>query len=142
MSEKMLPPGRTVLCMEKNCDYNDNIWNAPAEEHLAKALEELEQVGLVSRDEVEGHYIAKIRYAYPLFDLDFENNLNAVMQYLAGVGKVISVGRPGLYLNNDMHDSMEMGIMAARYVLDGLGQDKTSRNWYEQISAYKKAKGW
>jgi protoporphyrinogen oxidase len=143
LSEKMLAPGRTVLCMEKTCDFNDNIWNAPAEEHLAKALEELEQASLVSRDEVEGYHVAKIRYAYPLFNLDFENNLNAVIHYLAGVGKIISVGRPGLYLNNDMHDSMEMGIMAARYVLDGLAQDKTSRHsWYEQISTYKETKGW
>jgi len=37
---------------------------------------------------------------------------------------------------------MEMGLMAARYVLDCIGRDKTSGRWYEQISTYKDAKEW
>jgi len=142
MSEKMLPPGRTILCMEKNCDFNDDVWNTTPEEHLTKALEELEQAKLISRDEVDGYNIAKIRNAYPVFDLGFQNNLSAVMQYFEGVENLLTVGRPGLYLNNDMHDSMEMGLMAARHVLECIGRDKTSRRWYEQISAYKDAKEW
>ncbi len=142
MSEKMLPLGRTALCMEKNCDFNDNVWNTAPEEHFAKAMEELEQAKLISRDEVDGYNIAKIRNAYPVFDLEFQNNLSTVMQYFAGVENLLTVGRPGLYLNNDMHDSMEMGLMAARYVLDCIGRDKTSGRWYEQISTYKDAKEW
>jgi hypothetical protein len=55
------------------------------------------------------------------------------------VDVALSVGRPGLYLNNDMHDSMKMGIMAARHILEGFRHDQkiTIRRWYEQISIYK-----
>jgi len=142
MSEKMLVPDKTVLCFEKNCEHNDNIWNATPEEHLNKAIEELEQAKLLSRNEIESYDIFKIRYAYPQFDLEFQNNLNTIMQHLTGIERLLTVGRPGLFLNNDMHDSMEMGIMAAKYVMDHLGSDRTSQNWYSQISDYKRAKGW
>jgi protoporphyrinogen oxidase len=142
MSEKMVPRGKTVLCVEKNCDFNDSIWNASAEQHFAKAMEELEEANLVSREEVEGYDVAKVRYAYPVFEVDFQNRLDSVMRYLAGVERLITVGRSGLYLNNDMHDSMEMGLMAGRYVLRCLNQEQTSRPWYEEVSAYKYAKGW
>jgi protoporphyrinogen oxidase len=144
MSEKMLTPGRTVLCMEKNCNFNDCVWNASAKEHFAKAVEELEQAKLISRDEIEGYSIARVRHAYPVFDIGFQDNLGIVMQYLAGVENLLTVGRPGLYLNSDMHDSMEMGLMAARYVMDCLGQGQRvqSGHWYERISGYKTTKGW
>jgi protoporphyrinogen oxidase len=144
MSEKMLTPGRTVLCMEKNCNFNDYVWNASAKEHFAKAVEELEQAKLISRDEIEGYSIARVRYAYPVFDIGFQDNLGIVMQYLAGVDYLLTVGRPGLYLNSDMHDSMEMGLMAARYVIERLGQGQRlqSGHWYERISGYKTTKGW
>jgi protoporphyrinogen oxidase len=144
MSEKMLTPGRTVLCLEKNCDFDDDVWNASADEHLGKAIEELEQAKLVSRDEVEDCCIAKIRYAYPVFEIGFQDNLSIVMQYLSNVENLLTAGRPGLYVNNDMHDSMEIGLMAARYVIESLGKEQrlASRGWYQLISSYKKAKGW
>jgi hypothetical protein len=63
------------------------------------------------------------------------------MQYLAGVENLLTAGRPGLYLNNDIHDSMELGFVAARHVLSCL-KYQMSQPWYEQISTFKQTKGW
>jgi protoporphyrinogen oxidase len=142
LSDKMTPPGKTVLCVEKNCDAGDELWNAPVEQHFEKAIQELEGAKMLSREDVESYQLSKIKFAYPIFDLTFRSNLDIVMEYISSLNGIITVGRPGLYLNNDMHDSMEMGFMAAAYALNHHDDQDDVRDWYTQISEYKQRKGW
>jgi hypothetical protein len=49
---------------------------------------------------------------------------------MSGLENFYPTGRHGLFLNNDMHDTMYMGIETAKYILNG---NKSSRGWFKKI---------
>ena len=53
---------------------------------------------------------------------------------LSGIQNLYSIGRQGLFLQNDMHDSMEMGRMAAEYG----AKNAPSGHWYDFMMDYWK----
>jgi hypothetical protein len=56
----------------------------------------------------------------------------AVLGQIGECANLYSIGRHGLLLNNDMHDSIEMGFFASQNVLES----KTARGWYDIADRY------
>lgn len=136
MSEDMIPKGKTVICMEKNCSFRDPIWRASDDELFKIAIRELELTGLGQAKEVIEYFVVRLQDAYPIYDLNYRQNLKFVMRYVSTIDNLITVGRQGLFLNNDMHDCIEMGFLAARHALKNDG----SKSWHDKIQQYIRQK--
>jgi hypothetical protein len=65
--------------------------------------------------------------------LEFDKNVKKVLDGLSRLPNLISTGRNGLFLNTDMHDSMEMGLLAADEVSKS---DIQSGIWYDKMETY------
>ncbi len=118
-SKKMSPANETSLLLEFFCWENDKTWNFSAGELFEIALKWLEKLGFVKREEVINYWIHKERHAYPVYDLQYRENREAVMNYLRQFVNLQLIGRAGSFRYNNQDHALEMGILAARNIIEG-----------------------
>ncbi|MEO0293980.1 MAG: FAD-dependent oxidoreductase [candidate division WOR-3 bacterium] len=118
-SKKMSPPDKTSLLLEFFCWENEEVWEATKEKLFNLSLEWLEDLGFVKEKEVLGLFVHKERYAYPVYDLGYRENLDKVKNYLGQIKNLQLIGRAGSFRYNNQDHALEMGILAARNVIEG-----------------------
>jgi protoporphyrinogen oxidase len=117
VSPQMVPPGRTVLCIELSLWRDEPLWQASDEEIYRLALRDLMKMGYgVTEDEVEAYDVTDIPTAYPVYELNFEDHLIPVLDGVHDVRNVMTLGRHGLFLNNSMDDNVLLGMKIADHV--------------------------
>ncbi len=121
------PDGKTSLILEIACNYDDELWNASDDETAARCLESLNDLGWDLRDKVHGYFSTYARYAYPIYTLDYKEKLRKSFDVLNRFDNLVSCGRQGLYRYNNMDHSMEMGILAARHITEGIPREAVYR---------------
>lgn len=118
-SKKMSPLDKTSLLVEFFCWENDKIWNASKEELFKLSIEWLEKLGFVRRDEVIDCFVHKEKYAYPVYDLCYKRHLGKIKDYLGQFRNLQLIGRAGSFRYNNQDHALEMGILAARSIIEG-----------------------
>jgi len=116
-SKLCAPPDKTLVCAEITCSPGKGLWRATPEELRDIAVEDLSRIGLIRREEVLNSFVKRVWHAYPLYDLDYERNLEPVMDFVRSLENLRSTGRQGLYRYNNMDQSVEMGRRAANATL-------------------------
>ena len=95
-----------------------------------KVIADLEKVGILNRKEVVEYFSVRLKDVYPVYNLNFKNNLNIILDYLSNIQNLITNGRQGLFNYNNMDHCIDMGIKASRYIINN-GND-----WYEKIKDF------
>jgi protoporphyrinogen oxidase len=134
VSSSMVPPDRTVLCIELSCWRDEAVWQASDDEVYRIALEDLMKMGYgVTEAEVDAYYVTDIATAYPVYELNFEDHLIPVLEGVHAVPNLLTLGRHGLFLNNSMDDNVLLGMKVADEI-HARGFD--SRTWLSQMLAF------
>src|SRR5204862_501287 len=111
VSPEMIPPGRTVLCIELSCWRDEPVWNASDEEVYRIALTDMMKMGYgIIESEVEDYFVTDIPTAYPVYELNFEDHLIPTLEGVHAVPNLMTIGRHGLFLNNSMDDNVLLGM--------------------------------
>jgi len=118
-SAAMSPKGKTSLFVEFFCFEGDEVWRASADELFMLALPHFEQLKFFSRDEVRRSYVMSRKNVYPIYDLAYQERLALVKNYLDSFANLYAIGRPGRFQYNNQDHSLEMGILAARSIIEG-----------------------
>ncbi len=118
-SRKMSPPGKTSLLLEFFCWENDEIWNASKEDLFESSIGLLERMGFLRREDAIDSFVHRERYAYPIYDLGYSKHLEKVKGYLSRFGNLQLIGRAGSFKYNNQDHALEMGILAARNIIEG-----------------------
>ncbi|TXT65850.1 MAG: hypothetical protein BAJALOKI1v1_360014 [Promethearchaeota archaeon] len=123
-SKELTPEGKTSLMVEYFC-WEDgrfdkyNIWNLPKEKVFKLTIKWLEKMGFIKKEEVIDCYIHKERYAYPVYDLFYKKYRDHVKEYLDQFENLQLIGRAGNFRYNNQDHALEMGIIAARNIIEG-----------------------
>ncbi|MBM3282108.1 MAG: hypothetical protein FJY86_02080 [Candidatus Diapherotrites archaeon] len=117
-SKKMSPPGKTSLMIEFFCWEGDEIWNASKEKLLQDTVFWLNKLGFLSMNEVENAYLHRQTNVYPVYNIGYEKNLDVVKNYLNQFTNLEYIGRPGRFRYTNQDHSLEMGILAARSIIE------------------------
>ncbi len=133
LNKESSPPGKTVISMDISCNCNDGLWNMSDEELFKLALNDLSYMG-INESHILDYFTLKLKDVYPVYDLGFEEKIKKLINILSQYHNVYSTGRQGLFLNNDIHDSIEMGMQAGEFIMEG----KESARWYDNINRYIK----
>lgn len=128
----MVPKGKTLLTLEICSDENGRLWNATDEELFSLARADLSKLKSIPEDKINNYLVRRVRQAYPIYDLKFDKNLNIVMEYLFELENILPAGRQGLFINNDIHDSMQMGVEVSRHVI----AEKVKSEWNRKIKSF------
>jgi protoporphyrinogen oxidase len=118
-SAALAPSGKTSLLIEFFCWEHEPAWTASPDSLAAMALPLLEKSGFIKAHEVLNVHVHREKYAYPLYDLNYAVHRKTVMEYLSGFENLTSVGRLGLFKYNNLDHAIEMGLLAARSLMEG-----------------------
>lgn len=110
-SEYMSPNGKTSLVIEIPCQNTDAIWKQDKEDILNKILPQLLDIGFFNMEEIINSQMAKIKRAYPILDMDYDNRINPIFKYLSQFENLSINGRNGKYEYNHIHDHLIDGCL-------------------------------
>ncbi len=118
-SDDSAPGKKTVVCCEMTCRLGDEIWNLDLESGSEIAIKDLITVGLIEAGTARGIDIQKLRYAYPIYDLTYKENLATLKRAAKKVKNFHTTGRQGLYRYNNMDHSIAMGRRIGKTIVKG-----------------------
>jgi protoporphyrinogen oxidase len=112
-SMDMVRDGTTSLVVEYFCSQGDSIWEKKDEDLKDMTVKELSKIGLIEESEVSDYKIVKAGRAYPVYDLDFEDNLKVLTDYLSKFENLQLTGRGGEFKYTTTAEHMEAAIKLA-----------------------------
>jgi protoporphyrinogen oxidase len=118
-SPEMAPPGKTSLMLEIPCSPGDAVWRMTKEELLELGLSELEILGFDVRERLIDAFVVSTPHAYPIYTLDYREHRDRLLGFVEHVENLITAGRQGLFRYIFTDTAMEMGMLAARWSLQG-----------------------
>jgi protoporphyrinogen oxidase len=120
-SPDMVPdPDTTCLGLEYFCFEGDGLWSAADADLIKLGTSELAQLGLVDPSDVFDGCVVRQAKAYPVYDDDYEANVDIVRHHLAGAMPNLElVGRNGMHHYNNQDHSMMTALLAARRIAVG-----------------------
>jgi protoporphyrinogen oxidase len=118
LSSETMSAGKTVLSFELTCRVGDEYWNLTDEEIYSLAIEDCKKVPVLAENikNISDHTIRRAKNVYEQYAKDFENHAEMAISYANDIGNVVTTGRRGLFLQGDMHQSVEMGMNLAKMV--------------------------
>ncbi|HKW08101.1 MAG TPA: NAD(P)/FAD-dependent oxidoreductase, partial [Candidatus Dormibacteraeota bacterium] len=124
-SPDMVPdPTKTCLGLEYFCFEGDGLWTAKDADLVELAKDELAQLGICSAAEVFDGVVVRQRKAYPVYDDDYQANVNVVREYLArALPNLHLAGRNGMHKYNNQDHSMMTALLVARKIATGSALD-------------------
>jgi protoporphyrinogen oxidase len=135
-SAAMSPPGKTSWFIELFCEEGDWVHRLDAAGLASLVLPHVEAMGFFHRSEVRACYRFPGGRDYPLYAIGYREHLDVVLGWLRRLRNLIPVGRPGRFKYTNQDHSLEMGILAARQVVDGTPRDLAAvgseQAWFEQ----------
>jgi protoporphyrinogen oxidase len=124
-SPEMAPAGQTHLVAEYFCDRDDETWNSSDEELTTTTANHLQRLKFLEVTEVKASCVMRIPYAYPVFNVDYRENLQIITDWLDQFGNLHLIGRSGRYSYLNMDCAMESGIQAVEKVIERSGAGAT-----------------
>jgi protoporphyrinogen oxidase len=139
-SPAMVPDAdHTSLVLECFCTRGDHIWEMKDEEVAERCIRDLaDQLGFIDDKDVVGWQIVRTIQAYPVYDLQYHENMAKVNEFLGRHEGLHMVGRGGSFRYNNSDHSIEMGLLLGRRLL---GQDvdyanvNTEAEYQEEIQS-------
>jgi protoporphyrinogen oxidase len=117
-SDQCVPPGGSSIMAEITSNEGDGIWELSDEALLERVIGEVESIGFVDRKSIVYKRVARFKYGYPVYDLEYRRNVTAMREAVAATGLHI-LGRFAQfdYINSDV--CVERALALAKKLSDG-----------------------
>ncbi len=119
---------KTSLGMEYFCNEGDEMWNKPNEELIELAKDELEKIGLATKDKIIDGTVFRMSKAYPVYDENYKENIQTIREFTDQIDNLYLVGRNGMHKYNNQDHSMMTGMIAVRKMLGNKALDPWNVN--------------
>jgi protoporphyrinogen oxidase len=109
--------GRQPVGVEYYCFRNDELWQRSDSALVELAIKELAAIGLMSESNVISGQVERLQEACPVHIVGYREITKRLLDNLAELQNLQSVGRNGLFTYNQMSHSVDCGLRAAENVL-------------------------
>ena len=101
--EKCVPPGGSSIMAEITSNEGDGIWEMSDEALIERVVGEVESIGFVDPKSIVYRRVARFKYGYPVYDLEYRRNVTAMRAAVAKTGMHL-LGRFAQfdYINSDV----------------------------------------
>lgn len=114
----MVPdPSKTSLGLEYFCFEGDGLWSMSNAELIALGTQEIGQIGLMDPAKVIDGCVVRMPKAYPVYDDEYQRNVDVIRQWLSNLENLQVAGRNGMHKYNNQDHSMMTALLAARNIL-------------------------
>ncbi len=131
------------LGLEYFCNEGDELWNKSNEKMSNFAINELDSINFISKENVEDSVVIRIPKAYPAYFGTFDKFDN-VKEYLDHFDNLFLIGRNGMHRYNNMDHSMLSAMEAVNNIINGKTDNSniwavnSEKNYHESIEDDKK----
>lgn len=108
---------QAMMVLEITAHPGDKLSGRSDRQLLEASIRGAERTGLLRREEIAASLVHRIPYTYPFYDLAYRERLAGIFRYLEQFPNLISAGRQGLFLHNNMDHSIHMGFRVADRLL-------------------------
>lgn len=114
-----VPPGMSGLCVEVTCREGDDRWQRP-ETLTARVIDDLVRTGTIdAADRVQRVHIERVPFTYPIYKLNYLDELARTLRALGSWKNLLLAGRTGRFWYNNMDHSIGQGLTMADRILRG-----------------------
>ena len=130
MSPVDTPPTRTVLCAEVT-QHHKHVIN--------KVCDDLERVGLISRSDILDTKVVHEKYAYPIYNQNYEDVLKEAYEFFSRFKNFHQVGRAAEFRHREADDNFETALQTIQQIKQSI--PLAIEKPFEEIPMIEKAKG-
>jgi protoporphyrinogen oxidase len=112
------PGPDSILAFEIWCTPSEPAWSASPSDLLAHAGRALRRAGLTLAPALDLH-VERVAGALPVLDRAHRGAMEAVQRWVDEISGLVTTGRFGRFVNSGTHESIALGMSAARAVLAG-----------------------
>ena len=113
------PEDTVWIGLEYFANEGDKYWNMSEEEFMNFAIEELESIGIIDKNDVLDKHMEKVKKAYPAY-FDTYSQINELVLYINKFTNLYCIGRNGQHRYNNMDHSMLTAIEAVNNIKNGI----------------------
>jgi protoporphyrinogen oxidase len=118
-AESTAPQGQHGLCVEFTCRQGDERWNNP-ERYTQPIINDLVRTETIdSADQILATHIERVPETYPIYTLDYLDQLTRNLKALGAYRNLLLAGRSGRFWYNNMDHSIGQGLTMADKILRG-----------------------
>lgn len=125
-SPDLVPEGRTGICLELTCDPGDALYTEPDEAIYRKLMPELQDLNLLTPDEVEDYFIVREPNGYPIYEVGYKERLQGLFRYIRGCDGLFTAGRQGAFLYCNQDAAIKCGFEVAQQMMAKVDPDGKS----------------
>jgi protoporphyrinogen oxidase len=118
-SPRMVPEGKTSLCVEIFCSEGDQIWNRPDAEMIEKSLADLERLKFLPRSRVNQAWVSRVSHAYPVYHVGYGADLSNAVAAVGRFPDLHLLGRTGTFRYLNLDAVIREGITLAQSLCQG-----------------------
>ena len=125
------PAGRTVLCAELPCAFEDAVWRLDDAALGELVGADLARVGLPLARPPVAVFSRRLRHAYPIYERGYELALGRLEAWIESLPAITSYGRQGSFAHDNTHHALFM----ARCAVECLTHDGFDAARWERFRA-------
>jgi len=114
-SPRNAPSGKAALIAEITCKEADAFWQREDQVVLRSVINSLDKKKIIDKRNIELGRVHRIKYAYVIYDLDYQKNLSVIRQYLKKQ-EIMLCGRFAEFEYINMDEVFRRGRMLARHL--------------------------
>lgn len=112
-------PSTTWMGMEYFCNEGDDLWQMNDEDFKAFAVAELEQIGLIKKEDVLDTTVVRVEKAYPAYFGTYDQ-FEVIRNYTDSFDNLFLIGRNGMHKYNNSDHSMLTAMAAVDNICEGI----------------------
>lgn len=124
-------PNLTVLCAELPCMADDATWKMTDDQLAHVVFDSMRTAGLPLSPAVRKFVTRRLRYAYPIYRIGYEDSLNQIDEWISRMDGLLTFGRQGLFVHDNTHHALYMGYAAVKCL------DESGRFDYKQWQSFR-----
>lgn len=128
------PTEQTILCAEIACTVGDHLWSMDDTALADLVASQLMTQGLPDPGHVSAE-VHRLPSVYPVYRQGYRSHLDVIEQWASSHDQLLTVGRQGLFVPDNLHHVMAMG----RAVAEVIGADGSIDRalWDERREAFR-----
>ena len=134
LSASMAPGEKTSLCVEITCFDDDPVTQEDRSKLLTSVIGPLERGKFIRASEIDTCHVLRVAHTYPVYEVGYEAALRTLLEHLAALENVVSIGRQGLFFYNLMHNCILEGhrVGTDLAAADGAGREQLITEIYRR----------
>ena len=111
--------GKSCIGFEYTCNAGDRLWKKDNKQLIKQAKSDLAKLGFADLKNVFDAKVVKMKNVYPVYLLDYKENVNKIKDYIRKTFKnneLQPIGRGGLHRYNNSDHSMMTAFLAVKNI--------------------------